>query len=164
MLNTKFKKIVALASILLLQPMLTPGSFALAKKKAPMRAYSFIAEGGKASQAECDGVRKIPRLKQVKEMSKANSYMGSELQNPELEIKGKPNKEMWAHFFRSKPACNSVLAKTPSALEDTNMKVGKPDLPPEESVESDDEADKSEQADQPDKPEKAEQTEGPDSE
>lgn len=161
MLNTKFKKIVALASILILQPMLNPGSFALAKKKAPMRAYSFIAEGGKASQAECDGVRKIPRLKQVKEMSKANSYIGSELQNPELEVKGKPNKEMWAHFFRTKPACNAVLAKTPSALEETNMKVGKPELPPDEG---DDEPDQPDQPDSTEKTEKAEPADGPDSE
>lgn len=94
-----------------------------------MRAFSFIAEGGKASQAECDGEREIPRrLKRLKELSKANSYMGSELQTP--EIKGKNNEEMWKHFFRVKPSCNAALAKTPSALD--SAKEAKPELPPED--------------------------------
>lgn len=153
MLNSKLKKLVAFASILLLQPMVNPGSFALAKRKAPMRAYSFIAEGGKASQAECDGVRKLPRLKRLSEFSKANSYMGSELQTPELEIKGKANGEMWTHFFKTKPACAAVLAKTPSALEETKAKAPKPELPPDDA---DDEPDQPEQTEQPEQSEPAE--------
>lgn len=148
MWNIKFKKTVVLTSVLLLQPMVNPGSFALAKKKSPPKAYSFIAEGGKASQIECDGVRKIPgKLKRLKEFSKASSYMGSELQKPELEVKGKPNAEMWTHFFRVKGSCNAVLAKTPSALENTAVKDAKPELPPDDSADSEGEADK---ADGPD--------------
>lgn len=156
MLNTKFKKIVAFASILLLQPMVNPGSLALAKRKAPMKAYSFIAEGGKASQAECDGVRKLPRFKQVKEYSKTSGYMGSELQVPELEVKGRPNQEMWAHYFRNKPACAAVLAKTPSALEETKAKAPKPELPPDDSDEETDQPEHAEQTEQADSPEAAE--------
>jgi hypothetical protein len=138
MLNIKFKKSVIFASVLLLQPMM--GSFALAKKKAPMRAYSFIAEGGKASQGECDGEKKIPRkLKHLKEFSKAGSYIGSELQSPEM--KGKNNEEMWKHIFKTKPACNVVLAKTPSALDQKTVKEAKPELPPEDATDSDREED-----------------------
>ncbi|MFV8249902.1 hypothetical protein [Bdellovibrio bacteriovorus] len=116
MLNKKFKKALIFASVLLLQPILNPSSAALAKRRTPPKAFSFIAEGGKASQGECDGERKIPRLKRLKEYSGTSSYMGSELQDP--EIKGKPGEEMWKHFFRAKPACNSVLAKTPSSAND----------------------------------------------
>lgn len=141
MQNIKFKKIITVVCVFLLQPMLTPGSFALAKKKAPMRAYSFIAEGGKASQGECDGVRKLPRMKKLKEYSKYGGYMGSELQTSDLP--GKPGQEMWVHFFRTKPACGVVLAKTPSSYqEESNVKV-KPEIPPEdESDEGDDEPEK----------------------
>ncbi|QDK38462.1 hypothetical protein [Bdellovibrio sp. NC01] len=132
MVNSKIKNIVILASVVLI-----PSSFALAKKKAPMRAYSFIAEGGKASQGECDGEKKIPRkLKHLKEYSKAGSYIGSELQNP--EIKGKPGDEMWKHIFRTKPACNAVLAKTPSSVQEATLKGGKPELPPDDSADSED--------------------------
>ncbi|WP_413586755.1 hypothetical protein [Bdellovibrio sp. HCB274] len=135
MWNAKFKKLVIYSTILCLQPMLSPGSLALAKRKSPPKAYSFIAEGGKASQGECDGERKIPRkLKRLKEYSKAGSYMGSELQTP--EIKGKADEEMWKHFFRAKPACNTVLAKTPSSIKEETLKEPKTELPPEESVES----------------------------
>ena len=148
MLNIKFKNLVAFACVLLLQPMMNPGSFALAKKKkSPPKAYSFIAEGGKASQAECDGERKIPKLKRLGEFSKSGSYMGSELQSPEIEIKGKANGEMWRHFFRDKGACNSVLAKTPSALESATVKAGKPELPPDDSEDSDSDTDKPESPD-----------------
>lgn len=116
---------------------MTSPSLAFAKKKAPMRAYSFIAEGGKASQGECDGEKKIPRkLKHLKEYSKAGSYVGSELQNP--EIKGKPGEEMWKHIFRTKPACNVVLAKTPSSIQEATLKKGKPELPEDESADSED--------------------------
>jgi hypothetical protein len=156
MLSFKSKKIVLVASVLLLQPMLSPGSFALAKKrKAPMKAYSFIAEGGKASQGECDGDRKIPKLKKLPDFTKYGAYMGSELQ--ESELMPKANQEMWKHFFRDKGSCGSVLAKTPSSVE-TTLKNNKPELPPEDSVESDNDADQPDQSDQPDK------TEGPDSE
>lgn len=140
MLNIKFKSIVAFVGVLLLQPMVNPGSFALAKKKGPPKAYSFIAEGGKASQGECDGERKIPRkLKHLKELAKTASYMGSELQSP--EIKGKPGEEMWKHFYRAKPSCNSALAKTPSAITTTALKSSKGEVPPEDSADSDDDAD-----------------------
>ncbi|WP_413577747.1 hypothetical protein ACLVWU_04765 [Bdellovibrio sp. HCB290] len=135
MWNAKFKKLVTYTTVLCLQPMLSPGSLAWAKRKSPPKAYSFIAEGGKASQGECDGERKIPRkLKRLKEYSKAGSYMGSELQTP--EIKGKADEEMWKHFFRAKPSCNSVLAKTPSSIKEETLKETKTELPPEESVES----------------------------
>ncbi|HEX7673168.1 MAG TPA: hypothetical protein VF412_03305 [Bdellovibrio sp.] len=131
------KKIVIFASVFLLQPMMNSGSFALAKKKGPPKAYSFIVEGGKASQGECDGERKIPRrLKHLKEYSKANAYMGSELQTP--EIKGKDGEEMWKHFFRAKGSCNTMLAKTPSAIETAKLKNGKNELPPDDSADSDD--------------------------
>ncbi|WII72346.1 hypothetical protein QJS83_00510 [Bdellovibrio sp. 22V] len=109
--------------------MLNEGSVAHAKRKSPPKAYSFIAEGGKASQGECDGERKIPRLKRLKEFAKAGSYMGSELQEPEL--KGKTDEEMWKHFFRAKASCNAVLAKTPSALEEATLTTTKKDIPPE---------------------------------
>lgn len=112
-----------------------------------MKAYSFIVEGGKASQAECDGERKLPKLKRLKEYSKASSYMGSELQSP--EIKGKANEEMWKHVFKTKEACNSVLAKTPSTLENKTVKGAKPELPPDDSADSDNDGD---------------QTDGPDTE
>lgn len=131
------KKLLIFVSVLFLQPMLNSGSFALAKKKGPPKAYSFIEEGGKASQGECDGERKIPRgLKHLKQFAKANSYMGSELQTP--EIKGKSDAEMWKHFFRAKGSCNSILAKTPSAIENTALKNGKGELPPDDSADSDD--------------------------
>ena len=136
------KKIGIMVSILFLQPLMNPGSFAMAKKKGPPKAFSFIVEGGKASQGECDGERKIPRkLKHLKEFAKANSYMGSELQSP--EIKGKADEEMWKHFFRMKGSCNSVLAKTPSAIEKATLKSGKGELPPDDSADSDDDNDKS---------------------
>lgn len=136
MLNFKFICGCFFLSIFFLQPVLSEDSRALAKRKAPMKAFSFVAEGGKASQGECDGERKIPRqLKRLKEFTKAGSYMGSELQSPEL--KGKNNDEMWKHFFKTKPACNAVLAKTPSSLEES-LKNTKPELPSEESIESED--------------------------
>ena len=153
MLNLKFKKSLVFVSVLLLQPMVTPESAALARKKAPMRAYSFIIEGGKASQGECDGEKKIPRLKKLKEFAKAGSYMGSELQTP--EIKGKPGEEMWKHFFKNKPACNVVLAKTPSKLEPANLK-DKPELPEDDSVESEEETEQGQQATEPGEPTTAE--------
>lgn len=141
-MNIKLKKIVTLACVLLLQPLFSPGSVAWAKRKTPPKAFSFIAEGGKASQGECDGERKLPRLKRLKEFSKFSSYMGSELQDP--EIKGKPNEEMWKHFFKVKAACNSVLAKTPSSVEEETQKKPKPELPPDDSDEADDEAEQTE--------------------
>lgn len=115
-----------------------------------MKAYSFIAEGGKASQGECDGERKIPRLKRLKEYSKGSAYMGSELQSPDL--KGKADEEMWKHFFKVKPACNAVLASTPSSVQDPSAKQTKPELPPEEEDTDEPEADteKSEAAGSPD--------------
>lgn len=135
MLKTKFKKLVIVASILFLQPVVTPGSFALAKKRPP-RAFSFFAEGGKASQEECDGERKVPRrLKHLKEYNKAGSYLGSEVQT--FEIKAKDNAEMWKHFFSSKSSCNAVLAKTPSSANST-LKDAKQELPPDDSVDSED--------------------------
>lgn len=131
MSNFKFKALIV-ASLMLIQPILSTGSYALAKRRTPPKAFSFIAEGGKASQGECDGERKIPRLKRLKEYSGASSYMGSELQDP--EIKGKPGDEMWKHFFRAKPACNSVLAKTPSSVND-NLAKAKSDASTEEDSE-----------------------------
>lgn len=130
MQNTQVKNILVLAAVLLLQPMFSAGSYALAKKKSPPRAYSFIVEGGKASQGECDGERKLPRLKRLKEFSKTGSYMGSELQSP--EIPGKANEEMWKHIFRDKGTCNSILAKTPSSVVEATLKGPKPEIPPEE--------------------------------
>lgn len=138
MSNFKFKALIV-ASLMLIQPILSTGSYALAKRRTPPKAFSFIAEGGKASQGECDGERKIPRLKRLKEYSGASSYMGSELQDP--EIKGKPGDEMWKHFFRAKPACNSVLAKTPSSVNDP-LKNAKAETPAEvDSEEAAEEAD-----------------------
>lgn len=145
MWNIRLKKIVIFACVLFLQPIVSPGSFALAKKKTPPKAFSFIAEGGKASQGECDGERKIPRkLKQLKEFTKTGSYMGSELQDP--EIKGKANEEMWKHFFRVKASCNTVLAKTPSSVENSNITNAKTELPPDDSEDSDNDADPGEGA------------------
>jgi len=136
MWNINFKKLVIFASVLLLQPMVSPGSLALAKKRPP-KAFSFFAEGGKASQEECDGERKIPRkLKHLKEYTKAGSYMGSETQT--FEIKGKDDAEMWKHFFSSKSSCNAVLAKTPS-YANKSLKDAKQELPPDEAAEADDE-------------------------
>ena len=120
-------------SVLLLQPMVSPGSFALAKRKTPPKAFSFIAEGGKASQAECDGERKLPRLKRLKEFSKTNSYMGSELQTPELNVKA--DQEMWKHFFKVKASCNTVLAKTPSSVGEETQKDTKSALPSDDEIE-----------------------------
>ncbi|MEK2646094.1 hypothetical protein [Bdellovibrio sp. BCCA] len=136
MWNLKFKKTVIFVSVLLLHPMVNPSSFALAKRKTPPKAFSFIAEGGKASQGECDGERKIPRkLKHLKEFAKFSSYMGSELQEP--EIKGKADEEMWKHFFRVKASCNTVLAKTPSSVQDPTLTKTKAELPPDDSDDSD---------------------------
>ncbi|MNT68421.1 hypothetical protein D3C72_2066540 [compost metagenome] len=91
--------------------------------------------------------------------------MGSELQTPELEIKGKPNGEMWAHFFKTKPACAAVLAKTPSALEETKTKAPKPELPPDDADDETDQPEQpSEQTEQPEQTDQADQTEKPDSE
>ena len=134
-MNSTFKKLIAVACVLLLQPILNSGSFAHARKRSPPKAFSFIAEGGKASQGECDGERKIPKLKRVKEFNKYSSYMGSELQDPEL--KGKIEGEMWKHFFRAKATCNSVLAKTPSAIEEETKKAPKVELPPDDEVDED---------------------------
>jgi hypothetical protein len=137
MSNNQFKTLAIFVTILFLQPMISPGSFALAKRKYHPRAYSFFAEGGKASQGECDGEKKVPRkLKHLKEFAKAGSYLGSEVQT--FEIKGKDDAEMWKHFFSSKSACGVVLAKTPSSKDD-KLKDAKQELPPEEdSVDSDD--------------------------
>lgn len=135
MLKIKFRKLVIFACVLVLQPMMSPGSLALAKKRPP-KAYSFWAEGGKASQEECDGERKIPRkLKHLKEYAKAGSYMGSEAQT--FEIKGKNDAEMWKHFFSAKSSCNAVLAKTPSYAKKSLQDV-KQELPPDEAAEADD--------------------------
>lgn len=151
MANIKFKKLAIFTSVLLLQPMLSPDSFAFAKRKKPMKAYSFITEGGKASQGECDGERTIPRkLKKMKELARATSYMGSELQSP--EIQGKANEEMWKHFFRVKPSCNAVLAKTPSSVQDAALTKDKPELPPDDSDEADDVANGTDQAEQSEQP------------
>ncbi|WP_373997841.1 hypothetical protein [Bdellovibrio bacteriovorus] len=133
MWNIKFIKSVTVVCVLLLQPIVNSGSYALAKRRTPPKAYSFIAEGGKASQGECDGERKLPRLKRQKEFAKYSSYMGSELQDPEL--KGKTDDEMWKHFFRSKEVCNYVLAKTPSSIVDENLKKNKAELPPDDEEE-----------------------------
>ncbi|MFV8258277.1 hypothetical protein ACNQKP_10740 [Bdellovibrio bacteriovorus] len=145
MLNLNFKKALIFASVLLLHPMLTPSSAALAKRRTPPKAFSFIAEGGKASQGECDGERKIPRLKRLKEFSGTSSYMGSELQDP--EIKGKPGDEMWKHFFRAKPACNSVLAKTPSSVTDP-YKSAKSEATPTNEVDSEEAAENADEQQQ----------------
>lgn len=69
--------------------------------------------------------------------------MGSELQKP--EIKGKIDGEMWKHFFRVKASCNTVLAKTPSSVNET-LTSAKPELPDEEEIED---ADAPEQTDGP---------------
>jgi hypothetical protein len=136
MLNIKFKKLVIFASVLFLQPMVSPGSLAFAKRRSSPRAFSFFVEAGKASQEECDGERKVPRkLKHLKEYAKAGSYMGSEVQT--FEIKGKDNAEMWKHFFSSKSSCNTVLAKTPSSVNSA-VKDAKQELPPDDSADSDD--------------------------
>jgi len=121
-------------TLLLLQPMV--GSFAEARRKTPMRAYSFIAEGGKASQGECDGEKKIPRkLNRLADYKKSGSYIGSEIQDP--EINPKPGQQMWKHIFRDKGTCNSILAKTPSAIQDSLINA-KTDLPPEDADEPED--------------------------
>jgi len=157
MWDIKYKKLVIFTSILFLQPMLSPGSLALAKKKSHAKAFSFFAEGGKASQGECDGERKIPRkLKHLKEFVKASSYMGSETQT--FEIKGKDDEEMWKHFFSSKSACDAVLAKTPSSL-DSKLKDAKQELPPDDSADSDDD----DQSDGPQEGPPEGQHEGPES-
>nr|BFD60243.1 hypothetical protein CKG001_23500 [Bdellovibrio sp. CKG001] len=143
MKNSTLKKLFIFTSVLLLHPLLSPDSVAHAKRRTPPKAYSFIAEGGKASQGECDGERKIPRLKRLKEFANASSYMGSELQKP--EIKGKIDGEMWKHFFRVKASCNTVLAKTPSSVNET-LTSAKPELPDEEEIED---ADAPEQTDGP---------------
>ncbi|KHD88368.1 MAG: hypothetical protein OM95_09525 [Bdellovibrio sp. ArHS] len=131
MSKVNFLKSAIVVSVLVFPPML--GSVAFAKRKSPPKAYSFIAEGGKASQGECDGERKLPRLKRLKDFAKFSSYMGSELQTPEL--KGKSDGEMWKHFFRSKDICNSVLSKTPSSIVDETLKKNKAELPPEDDSE-----------------------------
>jgi hypothetical protein len=93
-------------------------------------------EGGKASQEECDGERKLPRkLKRLKDYAKTGSYLGSETQT--FEIKSKDDAEMWKHFFNSKSACNAVLAKTPSSAN-KSLKDAKQELPPDEGAEADD--------------------------
>lgn len=121
-------------SVFFMEPILNPASAALARKKSPPRAFSFIEEGGKASQAECDGERKLPRLKRLKQYAKSSSYMGSEMLKP--EIKGKIDGEMWKHFFRVKASCNQILAKTPSALDDKTINTSKDQIPPEENDDS----------------------------
>ena len=136
MRNIQLKQIVIYACVLIFQPMVNSGSFAIAKRKTPPKAFSFIVEGGKASQGECDGERKIPRgLKRLKDLSKSHSYMGSELQTP--EIKGKVDGEMWKHFFGVKSSCNSILAKTPSSIENATEKATPSELPPEDSEDVD---------------------------
>ncbi len=141
MLKNNSKKIAILLFVSLLHPMLSPTSQAFAKKKKPMKAYSFIVEAGKASQLECDGEKEIPRrLKKQKDLTKNASYMGSELQSPEL--KGKTDGEMWKHFFKLKPSCNAALAKTPSAIESSGKT--KEELPPDDSDDNDDEDRKTE--------------------
>jgi hypothetical protein len=143
MYKMMFKTFAIFASILFLQPMLSSGSFSMAKKHSQPKAFSFFAEGGKASQGECDGERKIPRkLKHLKEYAKAASYMGSEIQT--FQIKKKDNEEMWKHFFNSKSSCSAVLAKTPSSV-DSKLKDAKQELPPDDSAEPDED-------DQPDGP------------
>lgn len=141
----KFTKTMIVVGVCLVQPVLNPASFAWARRKTPPKAFSFISEGGKASQGECDGERTIPRrLKHLKEYAKANSYMGSELQTSEL--KGKTDDEMWKHFFRAKPSCNTALAKTPSAIQSTNTST-KTEIPPEDDSEPDNGTDQTDSAD-----------------
>lgn len=142
MINSKFKKIAVFATILFLYPMVSPDSLALARRRSPPKAYSFFMEGGKASQEECDGERKIPRkLKRHKEYTKTGSYLGSEIQT--FEIKGKEDLEMWKHFFKSKSSCNAVLAKTPSSVN-SSLKETKQELPPDEAADADDDDDQPE--------------------
>lgn len=133
MKNIKLNFLVTFLCILILQPLFGIGSVAEARRKTPPKAFSFIAEGGKASQGECDGERKIPRLKRLKEYSKVGSYMGSELQSP--EIKGRANEEMWKHFFKVKASCNTILAQTPSSVGEAEQKAPKADIPAEEDTE-----------------------------
>lgn len=109
---------------------------AQARRKTPMRAYSFLTEAGKASQAECDGEAKVPRkLKKMEPFKKSGGYLGSELQDSPLQTDD--GHELWKHFFTTKPPCNAVLAKTPSSKDEVKEK--KPDLPPEEAPVSEDE-------------------------
>lgn len=125
-----------------IHPLLSVNSVAHARKRTPPKAYTFITEGGKASQGECDGERKIPRgLKRLPDFKSSGSYMGSELQSP--EIKGKIDGEMWKHLFRDKGVCNTILAKTPSAIEEAKTS-SKQELPPEESDDSEAENESSE--------------------
>ncbi|AHI06430.1 hypothetical protein BDW_09650 [Bdellovibrio bacteriovorus W] len=128
-----------------IHPILSSDSVAHARKRTPPKAYTFITEGGKASQGECDGERKIPRgLKRLPDFRSSGSYMGSELQSP--EIKGKIDGEMWKHLFRDKGVCNTILAKTPSAIEETKTS-SKQELPPEENDDSETESESSERSD-----------------
>ncbi|MBX2994596.1 MAG: hypothetical protein KF681_07235 [Bdellovibrionaceae bacterium] len=123
-------------SVLLLQPMIDAGSYAHARRKTPMRAYSFLTENDKASQAECDGEAKVPRkLKKMDPYKKSGGYLGSELQDSPLD--SSDGHQLWKHFFTTKPPCNAVLAKTPSSKDEVKEK--KPDLPPEEAPVSEDE-------------------------
>lgn len=135
MWNMRLKKLVIFTG-LFFQPIVSPTSFAFAKRRSPPKAFSFFSEGGKASQGECDGERKIPRkLKHLKEYAKAGSYIGSAIQT--FEIKGKIDLEMWKHFFSAKSSCNAVLAKTPSSAE-KNLKGPISELPPDDPVDSED--------------------------
>ncbi len=119
--------------LFLFHPMLDVGSFAHARKRSPPKAYSFLTEQGKASQAECDGEWKIPRrLSKNHELKKAPSYMGSELEVP--VVKSEANTEIWKHYFRAKPLCNQALANTPSSRKIPEKEV-KAELPPEEDPE-----------------------------
>ena len=148
-MKTQFKKILTFACVLLLHPMVNPGSFALARRKKPLRAYSFIAEGGKASQGMCDGETEVPRkLKKLPELAKANSYMGSEILSTEL--KGKNDSEMWKHYFRVKASCNVALEKTPSSIKEDTLKTIKKDLPPDDDSADDDEPERSDSQNSPD--------------
>ena len=122
------------------------GSFALAKKRAP-KAYSFITVAGKASQYECDGDGKVPRkLKHQKDIAKGGSYLGSEFL--EIDPTSKANDEIWKHFFQNKSACNSVLAKTPTAKGAEQTEIKK-DLPPEEPSDLDEDGDGNESKGEP---------------
>lgn len=139
------KNSVLFLTLTLIHPMMSSDSLAHARKRTPPKAYTFITEGGKASQGECDGERKIPRgLKRLPDFKNSGSYMGSELQSP--EIKGKIDGEMWKHLFRDKGVCNTILAKTPSAIEEAKTS-SKPELPPEESDDSEAEIESSESSD-----------------
>ena len=84
---------------------------AFARGRSRIRAYSFFEDGGKHSQAICDGESKVPPRLKTKSEFKTKSYRGSE--ELEFDAHAQEATAAWKHYYTSLADCNAVLARQP---------------------------------------------------